>query len=181
MAISSLTAIASAMSCGASVPSTHSITFTCLSGSRSLYEIPVAEFAIRRFKEMRAWDYKDSNASLVITRSARISIGSSTFRNPMMIKFTVLGAAAILSTMIATPVFAQAAVQEPGLNAFYESLGVVGSGPGPMPWPSPRSSYGAIDHSALNRWSASCSQRYRSYDLASGTFRGYDGIRHPCQ
>ncbi|MCK9908144.1 BA14K family protein [Microbacteriaceae bacterium K1510] len=27
---------------------------------------------------------------------------------------------------------------------------------------------------------AYCSQRYRSYDPASGTFLGYDGYRHPC-
>jgi hypothetical protein len=27
---------------------------------------------------------------------------------------------------------------------------------------------------------AYCSQRYRSYDPASGTFLGYDGLRHPC-
>jgi hypothetical protein len=27
---------------------------------------------------------------------------------------------------------------------------------------------------------AYCMQRYRSYDPASGTFLGYDGIRHPC-
>jgi len=25
-----------------------------------------------------------------------------------------------------------------------------------------------------------CMQRYRSYDPASGTFLGYDGLRHPC-
>jgi hypothetical protein len=25
-----------------------------------------------------------------------------------------------------------------------------------------------------------CMRRYRSYDPASGTFLGYDGIRHPC-
>jgi hypothetical protein len=28
--------------------------------------------------------------------------------------------------------------------------------------------------------SASCAQRYRSYDPASGTYLGYDGERHPC-
>jgi hypothetical protein len=28
--------------------------------------------------------------------------------------------------------------------------------------------------------SASCAQRYKSYDPASGTFLGYDGERHPC-
>ena len=27
---------------------------------------------------------------------------------------------------------------------------------------------------------AYCEQRYRSYDPASGTYLGYDGIRHPC-
>lgn len=26
-----------------------------------------------------------------------------------------------------------------------------------------------------------CAQRYRSYDPASGTYLGYDGMRHPCQ
>ena len=25
-----------------------------------------------------------------------------------------------------------------------------------------------------------CAQRYRSYDPASGTYLGYDGVRHPC-
>ena len=25
-----------------------------------------------------------------------------------------------------------------------------------------------------------CSQRYKSYDPSSGTYMGYDGIRHPC-
>jgi hypothetical protein len=28
---------------------------------------------------------------------------------------------------------------------------------------------------------AYCAQRYRSYDPASGTYLGYDGLRHPCQ
>lgn len=27
---------------------------------------------------------------------------------------------------------------------------------------------------------AYCEQRFRSYDLASGTYLGYDGLRHPC-
>jgi hypothetical protein len=41
-----------------------------------------------------------------------------------MTKFKLLGVAAVLSVTIATPVVAQQAVQEPGLQAFYESLGV---------------------------------------------------------
>jgi hypothetical protein len=27
---------------------------------------------------------------------------------------------------------------------------------------------------------AYCAQTYRSYDPASGTYLGYDGLRHPC-
>ena len=41
-----------------------------------------------------------------------------------MNKFKLFGVAAILSTAIATPVMAQQAVQEPGAQAFYQSLGV---------------------------------------------------------
>ena len=41
-----------------------------------------------------------------------------------MTRFKLFGAAAILSVAIATPVFAQQAVQEPGAQAFYQSLGV---------------------------------------------------------
>ncbi|KIU46081.1 BA14K family protein, partial [Bradyrhizobium elkanii] len=25
-----------------------------------------------------------------------------------------------------------------------------------------------------------CAQRYKSYDVRSGTYLGYDGLRHPC-
>jgi hypothetical protein len=41
-----------------------------------------------------------------------------------MTKFTLLGVTAILSMAAATPGIAQQAVQEPGLQAFYQSLGV---------------------------------------------------------
>ena len=40
-----------------------------------------------------------------------------------MTNFKLVSAAAILSAAIATPAFAQEAVQEPGLQAFYQSLG----------------------------------------------------------
>jgi len=41
-----------------------------------------------------------------------------------MTGFKLLSVAAILSAAITTPVFAQQAVDEPGLQAFYQSLGV---------------------------------------------------------
>jgi hypothetical protein len=48
----------------------------------------------------------------------------TTWRDSAITNFTLLSLAAILSTAIATPVFAQQAVDELGLQAFYESLGV---------------------------------------------------------
>ena len=35
---------------------------------------------------------------------------------------------------------------------------------------------GGPDQSAI----ASCEERFQSYDPASGTYLGYDGMRHPC-
>jgi BA14K-like protein len=96
-----------------------------------------------------------------------------------MTSFKTLGAAAILSMMIATPVFAQAAIDEPGEYSFYhpnsdqETTGTRVSVP-----------YGESHASAAvsgNEDASSCAQRYRSYDPASGTFLGRDGIRHSCQ
>src|SRR6266481_4677540 len=54
-------------------------------------------------------------------------IGLTAWRDSTMTRFKLLSVTAILSTVIATPGIAQQAVQEPGLRAFYQSLGV-GSG-----------------------------------------------------
>lgn len=45
-------------------------------------------------------------------------------------------------------------------------------GPGYAYEPAP--AYGPDDAEAY------CMQRFRSYDPASGTYLGYDGLRHPC-
>jgi hypothetical protein len=50
--------------------------------------------------------------------------GSITRRQSTMTNFKLLSAAAILSAAITAPVFAHEAVQEPGVQAFYQSLGV---------------------------------------------------------
>jgi hypothetical protein len=41
----------------------------------------------------------------------------------------------------------------------------------PPPPPPPPAAVSAVDY---------CAQRYRSYDPASGTYLGFDGLRHPC-
>lgn len=46
---------------------------------------------------------------------------------------------------------------------------------GPGPGPAYRQSYVRGDNDV-----GYCQQRYRSYDPASGTYLGYDGLRHPC-
>jgi hypothetical protein len=50
-----------------------------------------------------------------------------------MIRFKVLGAAAMLSLAFATPAFAQAAIQEPGAFAFYYPNNDVLNGGRPTP------------------------------------------------
>ena len=50
-----------------------------------------------------------------------------------MTKLKIFSAAAILSLMFATPVFAQAAIQEPGLFAFYYPNNDVLNGGRPTP------------------------------------------------
>jgi hypothetical protein len=37
-----------------------------------------------------------------------------------------------------------------------------------------------VSYAAAGNGSAYCAQRFRSYDPASGTYLGYDGLRHPC-
>jgi hypothetical protein len=105
-----------------------------------------------------------------------------------MNRLKVFSAAAILSLMFATPVFAQAAIQEPGLFAFYYPNNDVlnGGRPTPAAGPDPRTpvmlgSGGPSIPTDSVANGASCAQRYRSYDPASGTFLGNDGRRHECE
>ena len=104
-----------------------------------------------------------------------------------MTRFKMFSAAAILSLMFATPVFAQAAIQEPGLFAFYYPNKDVLNGGRPtsaedldskMPGLHRSNPYVVMDSRADG---GSCAQRYRSYDPGSATFLGYDGRRHACE
>ena len=45
----------------------------------------------------------------------------------------------------------------------------------PAYYPAPVYGGGGVD------WVAYCSSKYRSFDPESGTYLGYDGLRHPCQ
>jgi hypothetical protein len=54
-------------------------------------------------------------------------------RRQAMTKFKLISAAAILSLTFATPVFAQAAIQEPGMYAFYYPNNDVLNGGRPTP------------------------------------------------
>jgi hypothetical protein len=105
-----------------------------------------------------------------------------------MTRLKIMGAAAILSMMVAAPVFAQAAIQEPGAFAFYHPNADVLNGGRPTPSAALGAMasvpFGGSDAYAAmygNADASSCAQRYRSYDPASRTFLGYDGNRHPCQ
>jgi hypothetical protein len=117
----------------------------------------------------------------------RVSQSINRRRNQTMTSFKILSAAAILSMMTAPPLFAQAAIGEPGAYAFYHpNADVLNAGR-----PLPRETAGAmasVPFRGSNAFAgtdsganASCAQRYRSYDPGSGTFLGRDGHRHPCE
>ncbi len=95
-----------------------------------------------------------------------------------------VAAAAVLAGMTLSPVVAQVSepamleAQNPGRSAL--------NGGALTPWGeaqaaaqrsgNPANAYGAMPPAP----SSSCA-RYRSFDAASGTFRGRDGRRHSCQ
>lgn len=88
-----------------------------------------------------------------------------------MTRFKILGAAAMLSLTFATPVFAQAAIQEPGAFAFYYPNNDVLNGGRPTPAagmnaPMPEL-FGSNPYAAMD----SGAQRHHS-------FLGHDGRRH---
>jgi hypothetical protein len=104
-----------------------------------------------------------------------------------MTRFKTLGTAAVLSMMMTTPLFAQAAIQEPGAFAFYHPNADVLNGGRPTPAASGAQAsapLGASDAYAAmggNANGSSCARRYHSYDPALGTFLGHDGHRHRCE
>jgi hypothetical protein len=132
-------------------------------------------------KILRAW------MQVRILGGPRVSQSINRRRNQTMTSFKILSAAAILSMMTAPPLFAQAAIGEPGAYAFYHpNADVLNAGR-----PLPRETAGAmasVPFRGSNAYAgtdsganASCAQRYRSYDPGSGTFLGHDGHRHPCE
>ncbi len=56
---------------------------------------------------------------------------------------------------------------------------------GPVYSPSPSYAYAGgpayASETTVTSDSSYCASRYRSYDPASGTFLGFDGLRHPCR
>ena len=96
-----------------------------------------------------------------------------------MVSFKTFAAAVLLSATAATPAFAQAAIQEPGLFAFYyPNLDVLNGGT-PTPaarlspdWPALRGACAAIGAGR-----AYCCDRYGSYAFAPDVFSRRHGRR----
>ena len=98
-----------------------------------------------------------------------------------MISLKAIAVAALLSATV-TPVFAQAAIQEPGAFAFYHPYADVLNGGAPTPAARFASAPPAVmqAYAARERGIGSCARRYRSYDPASGTFLARHGRRYRC-
>ena len=60
------------------------------------------------------------------------------------------------------------------------ALGAILGAAASAPPPPPPVYYGPT-YAADRDWLAYCSSKYRSFDPRSGTYLGYDGLRHPCQ
>jgi hypothetical protein len=96
-----------------------------------------------------------------------------------MVSFKTLAAAVLLSATTAAPAFAQAAIQEPGLFAFYyPNLDVLNGGT-PTPaarlsrdWPALRGACAAIGAGA-----AYCGDRYDSRDVPPAALSRFHGHR----
>jgi BA14K-like protein len=100
-----------------------------------------------------------------------------------MTSLKILAAAVLLSAAAATPVFAQAAIQEPGLYAFYHPNADILNGGAP----TPAARLAAEPPSVLQYYNeeasgiGTCAQRHRSYNPATDTFLGRDGHRYLCE
>lgn len=99
-----------------------------------------------------------------------------------MTSLKTVAVAALLSALTVTPVFAQAAIQEPGMFAFYHPYLDVLNGGAPTPAaklasepPAAMEAYAARESGIPAAVDASRARRYRSYDPASRTFLGKDG------
>jgi len=99
-----------------------------------------------------------------------------------MTSLKTIAAAAVLSALTATPVFAQAAIQEPGMFAFYHPYLDVLNGGAPTPAaklasepPAAMEAYAAKESGIPPSVDASPAWRYRSYDPAPRIFLGKDG------
>ena len=95
-----------------------------------------------------------------------------------MTSLKTVAAAALLSAMTVTPVFAQAAIQEPGLFAFYHPYLDVLNGGAPTPAaklasepPAAMEAYAARESGTSTYVDASRARRHRLYDPASGALR----------
>lgn len=72
------------------------------------------------------------------------------------------------------------AIASPYYYGGYYPYGYYGAYPA-YDYPPPAPYYGGPSYGGPAGGDAAyCAQRYRSYDPATGTFLGYDGLRHPC-
>jgi hypothetical protein len=89
-----------------------------------------------------------------------------------------VASAMLLSVLAAPPVFAQAAIQEPGLQAFYHpNTDVLNAGPGGARLVNDASAYAAMEGGRAT----SCAQRVRSHNSGSRAVAAADSRQLRCQ
>jgi hypothetical protein len=80
-------------------------------------------------KRARAFQGSNEFVRVLVFEEVRLLANDPSMEKEPMTKLTILGAATVLSMMAATPVFAQAAIQEPGAFSFaHPSVDVLNPG-----------------------------------------------------
>ncbi|WP_454621764.1 hypothetical protein [Bradyrhizobium cenepequi] len=91
---------------------------------------------------------------------------------------TFVASAMLLSALAAAPVFAQQAIQEPGLQAFYHpNSDVLNSGASASKLVNDASAYAAME----GGHASSCAQRVRSHNSGSRAVAAADNRQLRCQ
>jgi hypothetical protein len=97
----------------------------CTSGAEGIKCLRKDDDGLAATSRFRAPRNISKHMRLFSVRGLRMTrTGALTRRESTMTNFKLFSAAMILSVAIATPAFAQAAVDEPGMQSFYQSLGV---------------------------------------------------------
>ncbi|MCZ2158364.1 BA14K family protein [Bartonella sp. 220] len=111
------------------------------------------------------------------TTHRNVYVNSGNSGDALAVGILGLATAAVLGTILKKPEQPQIIYQAPPQNQIIYQKGpqkqVVYKGQQPVQNPP-------LNQSSKAKWLKYCTKKYRSFNPQTGTFRGYDGLDHPC-